>query len=414
MKQVLLTPILLLLLTSTFNAQSIQPQADGNELAAEKSALLSDIQGLDLQAAKLETPLARALAKAEIAAAAWPLDQPWAKKVLREAYQLTFPEESAKSQTATDSAPPPDDRASNEVRDRIIAIASRDKAFADELTKLGAEKLGTAEKSVRDAGLAATALKAGDKETASKYILQAIDADPTQLTAPFQIVSLATLDRAAADKLIIQYIERLSALPPSGSGQTMPRISFLASLVFPPPSPNRKAASPGAAVMRAYVGYVIEALRAMEEVEPGSLQRAGGILMTAWMPLQQYAPELAGAFLNLESLSRAPGESAALPTQKISETSKDSYEKNVKDELDSGRVTQFTILSAISRGDFDIARKLIDKLNDGPQKSQLTEAINAKEALSLASKGDSAGAARLAKTITNPTALTVGTAPSRS
>src|SRR5207248_6242669 len=127
------------------------------------------------------------------------------------------------------------------------------------------------------------------------------------------IVSLAAQDRAAADKLIIQYIERLSALPPSGSSQTIPRISFLASLVFPPPSPNRKAASPGAAVMRAYVVYVIETLRALEEVEPGSLQRAGGILMTAWMPLQQYAPELAGAFLNLEGLSRAPGESAALP-----------------------------------------------------------------------------------------------------
>ena len=157
--------------------------------------------------------------------------------------------------------------------------------------------------------------------------------------------------------------------------------------------------------MRAYVGYVIEALRAMEEVEPGSLQRAGGILMTAWMPLQQYAPELAGAFLNLEGLSRAPGESAALPTQKIAETSKDSYEKNVKDELDSGRVTQFTILSAISRGDFDIARKLIDKLNDGPQKTQLTESVNAKEALSLASKGDSAGAARLASQLKKATSM---------
>src|SRR5437868_3180140 len=101
MKQALLTLIALLLLTPTFNAQSARPQADGDELAAEKSALLSDIQGLDLQAANLETPPARALAKAEIAAAAWPLDQAWAKKVLREAYQLTFPEESAKPQGAT-------------------------------------------------------------------------------------------------------------------------------------------------------------------------------------------------------------------------------------------------------------------------------------------------------------------------
>lgn len=43
---------------------------------------------------------------------------------------------------------------------------------------------------------------------------------------------------------------------------------------------------------------------------------------------------------------------------------------------------------AIGCGDFPAARKMIDRLEGGPQKTRLAERVNAREALSFASKGE--------------------------
>jgi hypothetical protein len=60
----------------------------------------------------------------------------------------------------------------------------------------------------------------------------------------------------------------------------------------------------------------------------------------------------------------------------------------MKEALDSDKPDESTINLAINRGDFDKARKIIDLLPDGAQKSELGELVNLREAISLAGKGN--------------------------
>jgi hypothetical protein len=399
------------LLTLSFNGQSIEiKQADNDDIALKKLGLISNLQALESESTKLDNALARALAKAEIANAAWTLDQAWAKKLLREAYEFTFPEEEEQNKLRNEpvGAPPRSpigtDRARSEVRNRVFSIAGRDKDFVDELTKLGAQKLGHYEEHIRNADLATKAIEAGDKEAAGRYILQSIKADPTQISAGRAILDFAAKDRAAADTLIIQYIERLRTTPLSFENQSLGRTYLILNeLVFP--NPSRNILPPGPPVMREYVAYIIESLRKLEQIRPGFLKRARGILLTAWLPLKKYAPELTGAFLELNRLSISPGDDASLPKVSDEEASNARYEKRIKDALDSDQPDELAIKFAITRGDFDKARKLIEKLSDGPQKTQLREMVNTQEAISLAKKGNLVEAQRLAEQLDKATSM---------
>ena len=179
-------------------------------------------------------------------------------------------------------------------------------------------------------------------------------------------------------------------------------------MVFPSPNalPTGEQIAPaGTAVIRAYVSYVLESIGRLEQSEPGSALRLRNVLLSAWLPLRQYTPELAGAFLELEKLSRRPGEEASLPTESNRETSEARYEERVKQALKSDHPDELIIYSAISHGDFAKARKLIDKLPDGAQKAQLTDKVNTQEALSLTATGDLPGAQRLAEQLTRATSI---------
>ncbi len=100
--------------------------------------------------------------------------------------------------------------------------------------------------------------------------------------------------------------------------------------------------------------------------------------------------------MRVESLSRRPDEDAQLPSAGRRETGKNQYDERVKRSLESGKADSLTINFAISRGDFDDARKMIDLLPDGEEKNRLTEMVNSREALSLIEKGDAIAAERLA------------------
>lgn len=180
--------------------------------------------------------------------------------------------------------------------------------------------------------------------------------------------------------------------------------SMLYELMFASPNSTQPLAPPGAAAMRAYVSYVVESLSQMAQNDLVGLRRSRLFLLSAWEPLTKYAPELTPAFMELERLSRAPGQDSSLPTRKsIDEAYKESYEKRIKDALDGDQQNESVIYTAISRGDFARARKIIDRLPDGAQKTQLTETVNAREALSLLSKGDAEGAEQLAERVQNAT-----------
>lgn len=374
----------------------------GNEVELKKMALLSDLQILSAEASSLAKPVARALARAEIADAAWTLDPAWSKQLLREAYELTLPseEEAAERDKRTGTSAPlagPEQA----VRSRVLQIGARDSALAKELADLGTKRLAQRQTQANYSALAGAALQRGDIPTASQYIQQSIQADPTQMDPGFSIIQVASQDRAAADKLIVEYIGTLGAVPLST--QSAARIYVVLShLVFPSSAPpiaglSQPTTPPGSMVMKAYAGFMIESLARLEQIEPGGLQNFRPMLMNVWPILRQYAPELTGAFYQLEALSRRAGEDASLPKGDIGDLYNDRYEKRVKDALDSDKPDPLTIYSVISKGDFAQARRMIDKLDDSPQKTRLIEAVNAQQAISFATKGDLLKAAQLAQ-----------------
>ncbi|MCA1566881.1 MAG: hypothetical protein LC803_14795 [Acidobacteria bacterium] len=413
MRRFILLSTLGLTLLSVVHGQSTETRSINDELSVKKFSLLADLQALEAESFKLEKPLALAVAKAEVAATAWTFDETWAKKLLREAYELTLPPEAEqfKLREKPAGAPPVlptgDERARAAVRNQVLRVASRDHKFGDELIKLGLEKLGSYETHQRYSQLAYQAAREGDSETAGIYTLKAIETDPTHL-GPVQVINeIATRDRAAADKLILQYIDQLRSFPLSYENQSTMRTSFMLNmLVYPRPAFNEQVTNimpPGVAVMRSYVVYEVERFSKLDET---LLRRARAGLLLIWEPLKKYAPDLTRTFMELEARSRMPGDDSPLPTRQSNrEQNAERYEKRLKDAFDAGVADETTVNLAIAREDFERARKLIAKLPDGAQKIQFTDIVNTKEAINLAARGDIAGAEHLAEQLTRMVSL---------
>jgi hypothetical protein len=379
----------------------------------EKLTLLSNVKSLAIEIPKLDGPLARALANAELADAAWTVDRDWAKRLVREAYRLTYPseEEKAKVQPRSPGMPPKQptlvDRARNEVRQRILNVARRDRAFADQLILDSAAHVTKDDQQMMYSQLAQLALAEGNNDAAYRAIEQSMGVDPTQITFVTSVNDLAMKDRASADKLIIQCMASLLQLANQNINLDRADLS-LRWLVFPNsifPDPDKRIPDPGPQVMKAYVSFILDYLAAQEQKRPGSLVRARSQLLTAWQPLNAYAPELREKFMQLESLSRTSGMDASLPTQNYEQADKERFRKADTEALNSDEPSELSIGSMIARKEFEKARKLISKLPDGPRKTALNEEVNMKEAISLGLKGDLLGAQNLAQQLTRPASM---------
>jgi hypothetical protein len=389
-------------------------KSDGDE-ALQRLTLISDLKSLALEIPKLEGPLARALANAEIADAAWTLDRSWAKILLKEAYQLTYPsiDEQSKMGPESPGTPPRPptaiSRARDEVRTRILSVARRDEAFASQLMVDSSTHITKDDRQMMFAQLTRMALEEGDYPTAINSIQENMAIDPTQSMLVQLINDLALKDRAAADKLILEYITRLSTAQLVSERLARVRANtVLRFLVFPNsffPDPNKPVAHPGPEVMRAYVRHVVETLSALEQREPGSLPRERSFLLTAWLPLNEYAPELKEQFTQLEVLTRTPGKDASLPTKSNEDLDQEMFSKRQNEALNGNEPNPQSIDSTILREDFETARRLISKLPDDERKKQYTEKVNTKEALSLTRKGDLLGAQNLAERLTSVTSI---------
>jgi hypothetical protein len=385
-------------------AQFPAARTPNDRLDEQRLSLLNDAKVLAAEALNLDKPLARALALAETAEVAWPLDFPWAKTLLIQAYELTFPSEEvqSKSRNRPVGAPPvpptSDDRATSSVRQRILQIASRDRRLAAELVQLEAKQLGDYQKHERYADLADQAAANGNRDDAKAYVIDALRSDPTQINTLHAINEIAKTDRATADAIILSYLELLRSFPLSRQDESDLRAMFmLLNLVFPQRF-SHEVPLPGPAVMRGYVQYVI-ALVSMQDA--AGMQRLRPWLLSIWSTLQQYAPELTSAFNQLESQSKRSGETWSPPQKNVEE----KYESDVNKALDSDRPDQTVVMKAINREDFHRARKLIEKLEDGPKKSALMELLNTREALSLTKKGDTEGARVLASQLNRATSI---------
>ena len=406
MKRLNLLLCLLGLLGSAAYSQKI-PRPDRDE-ALQRLALSSEVKILATEIPKLDGSLARALADAEIADAAWTLDRDWAKSILREAYRLTYPTEEEQSKLGPDlpgtrlKPPTAIGFARSDVRKRILRVARRDRLFADQIIRESLDHVARVDRQMMHAQLAAMALDEGDNEAASRSIQESIKVDPTGMTFVQLVNDLAIKDRAAADKLILQCLADLSAM----NAQTLDTLRAsptLMWLLYPNSflgDPSKRIPGPGPEVMRAYVSYTLDSLTMLEQRRPGSLKLARSVLLSAWLPLNAYAPEWRERFMQLEALSRTPGKDASLPTQSYEEADKERFRKTDNEALNNNEPNELSIRSLITREDFDKARTLIGKLPDGARKTQLTELLNTKEAISLAKKGDLTGAQSLAERLT--------------
>ncbi|HZG50858.1 MAG TPA: hypothetical protein VEZ40_01870 [Pyrinomonadaceae bacterium] len=406
MRRIQLLLAFILFTTCASHAQTVAAKPDGEAEAMQKrNALRFDLQALEAEALKLLPPLAQARARVEIADAAWTIDREWAKKLLREAYVLTFPEEKERerlrSQPIGAKQTPPTglDWPRTEMRNRVFAVAGREKAFADELTSFGARELGRVEQVERYRSLALQSLRAGDIETVSKYTSLSIKAEPTVMTLVEIIPNLAKQDQAAADKLLMEYIEELRVTPLSMATVSATRVHiFLFSMMAGHLGHREQTAPPNPALIKAYASYVVESMTQVARSEPESFKNLRTYLMYAWLPIKQYAPELTGAFMELEKLSRRPGDDGSLPRPgSDAETRRAREDAAIKEALKSGQPNDDVIGRALGRQDFVNLRKLIELLPDGEKKSSLIERVNADESLSLAAKDDGAGAEKPAQ-----------------
>jgi hypothetical protein len=257
------------------------------------------------------------------------------------------------------------------------------------------------------ASLARDAVLDGDYDTAGKYILQSIDAEPTQVTGPLEINQLAAKNRTAADELVLAYLNKLTLtqLENQGRGRTFFALAILIQpneffdhvAGIPPPAP---------AVMRAYIAYMLNTAAILAQ-SPSTAPAAHATVVYVYPLLQQYAPELKSQFMELEQRSRKPGENFSIPTPREREAaSKDKFDKQVESELEADHPDAMLIQRVISRGDFAKARKLIDKLADGPQKTELIEILTTQQSINLANHGDLAGALKLAELLVKAGSIT--------
>ena len=404
----LLLKVLCLLCIS---ASSVHAQTTSTDKDVLKAVLLGDLKTLALEIPKLDGPLARATAGAEIADAAWTLDRKWARKLLQDAYVLTYLSEEELRQIGPEPPgtaprrPTAIGRSRNDVRGRILSVARREPNLARQLITDSTDHVTKDDRQMMYAQLTNIALDAGDNRSAIRSIQENMAIDPAQLMLVQLINNVALKDRAAADNLILEYVANVSTIQFADGGLGHARAdTILRWLVFPNsffPDPNKRVSDPGAEVMRAYVRYVIGTLTAVEQSEPLSLRRERPMLLSAWLPLNRYAPEFRDRFMQLEALSRTPGKDASLPTKTNDELDREAFEEKRREALNSDKSSEATIDSMIQREDFDTARKLISKLNNSKGQAEFTETVNMKEAMSLARKGDLLGAQSLAERLTS-------------
>jgi hypothetical protein len=377
--------------------------------------LVSDLKGLDEEAKKLDDGVARAAAKAEIADALWGLDEKYAQGLLKEAYDLTLPSERERERlrNQTVGADPTEPNAidinRNIVLRRIIEVASRDKKFAAQFARLSGQELGREEQQRSYARLARQAVNSGDLKAAGDYFIQSVNAEPTRLDAGFVIYEVAAKDREAADKLILQYIERLRAVPltVSSTGRVIVGLD-IAVFADPPFDPQHRQVRPASVtVIKAYLDFILDSLAVLEQHEGGSLKQLRGTLLAQWNRINIYAPELRGKFLALEGVSRIEGIDNSLPEPVTMETRREQYKDLLKKASENPNQVDLprAINVALSFRDFEAARKLADMLSNESAKARYAEEINLLEALSLVEKGEIVEAESIAQRLTKPTSI---------
>jgi hypothetical protein len=385
-------------------------------LVVRRNNLLMDLRLLDAEAAKIDQAFARAVAKLEIADAAWTIEQEWAKKLLREAYELTLPEREEERESMRHrppDAPGPEGPDVKEIsrtgiRSKIIAIASRDQAFVTELREYVKQQLGRIGESEVYASLVKQAMQAGNLKEVNTYALGYMEVDPGSVGIGDTLLALGRTEREAADRLVIQYIEQMRKLSPSRV--LLSHVHFnLLNAVLPNPFylERGRGIIGGQEAIKATLQYLIESTLQLERREPGASRGFSRNIMSLWHPIQQYAPELMGPFSELEQIWRAQGLQVPIPAMGEAERYKANRESLAKTASETRKPEdlQTAIRRAVSSKDFAAARKLLDLVPKGNLHQTLAEEIDYAEAHELVRKGEVTEAESIARRLSKSGAI---------
>lgn len=424
MKRLLLALPLALTFTLTPFAQT-QP-APSESAAADEAALArqqerdflsAELRALEAESKELLKPVDAAATRAEIAAAAWPLDAEWARRLLREAFELTLPEkvDRAKLRAQAVGAPSlgtPEDRARAIVRSRVLKLAARDPALAAELSAAAGRELGVVQEGESYALLAGDAAGAGRLGEAADYVRRAIEVEPTLFGIGSAVNSIGARDRAAADRLILEYIEHLRRLPLSvfsEPNRMAPLLPIALSAMLRPAEFQffiaAQAPPAGREAVRAYINFIFDTTARIEQAG-GDIKRMHLFITLLWPHLAEHAPELSGQFVALERATRRPGQKP--PSFNTFASMKEADEKRYEERIKTARQTkdqldlEVAVTAASGHDDFEEARRLLSMMKDSPLKSQLAEQVDLKESLALTKRGELAPAEKLARKLTNP------------
>ncbi|MGH9763164.1 MAG: hypothetical protein ACREAC_20245, partial [Blastocatellia bacterium] len=399
--------------------ESSQSKMRAKEIEGQKMRLLGDLKGIDADADNLDRGLARASVETSIADAAWDLDKYWSEGLLERALDMTLPEAPKPDKPANDEpvgAQPKEPAAADfslwSVRSRILSIASRDKQFFERLSTKAKTASSRRDSVLEFSSLASNAIASGDIEAASRYVLDAIQAEPTQSAAAYEILYIAAHDRQEADNLLLAYISRLQTLqlPAAAIQRTL---NVLSVPTFPNPGMCQRligAAVPpaGPEAARAYINYVLTAVAAVQITDPPALPSLRYSLVSIWFPLQQYAPDMIGEFMQLESATRGGGKSTIqLPSLPVDSADQQSYKAEQENAAKSKdpEVVANAIETALVHSDFQTARKLLGTLPDSETKVRESERTNMWEAVDLVRKGEVLESEELAEKLTQPDSI---------
>ena len=399
------------------SAEQNETQSVEDEAQIRKSMLLGDLSALDNDAVNLNSSLARAVVKTEIADVVWNLDKQWARQLLKDAFELALPDKETRRKLQKvkkgDNPLEPTTETIPQmlVRSKVLAVARRDPAFADELAKMAKEEMGELEEVHAYSSSAYAAFQANDIKQATEYTRKIFDTDLSQGSAGGAIASIAVLNRDEADKLILEYIQKLRGFP-INSDNALRIFSGLRMAVFPPPLSifqRKKIPVAGKEAMRAYSGFLIESLLNLESREPGAATRLNSFIPPQiWLFISQQAPELVNSYMKLEAVSGIPKQSDGLQPSSLEERRKAQYETLVRNARTNKSQVEIedALKMSLGRGDYETCRELIDKLPAGDLRSKYSEDVNMREAISLLEKKDFDGAARIAGKLESVASLT--------
>src|SRR5262245_9924439 len=169
--------------TEQKSAGQKETQSVDDEAQIQKSMLLGDLSTLDSDAVNLNSSLARAVVKTEIADVAWNLDKRWARQLLKDAFELALPDKETRRKLQKvkrgDNPLEPTKETIPQmlVRSKVLAVARRDQAFADELAKIAKEEMGELEEVHAYSSSAHAAFQANDIKQATEYTRKIFDTD---------------------------------------------------------------------------------------------------------------------------------------------------------------------------------------------------------------------------------------------